>query len=196
MKIAIIEDEKELNLLIKSILEKEGFEVDSFFDGESLLQKDKKYDLYLIDLNLPKVNGLDLLDLINGKKMVISANLNPKIIDKAYLKGIEDFIKKPFIKEEFLHKIYKIFPKKVKIKEYLLMPNERILQKEDKLIILTQDEAKFLSLFAKKDIVTFEEIKNNIQKENNALYVFLSKLKKKTGIDFENIKNLGYKIKD
>ena len=38
MKIAIIEDDKELNLLIKSILEKEGFEVESFFDGESLLQ--------------------------------------------------------------------------------------------------------------------------------------------------------------
>jgi len=196
MKIAIIEDDVQLNLLIKKILQKEGFEADSFFDGEEIIKKNQKYDLYLIDLNVPKINGLDLIDLISGRKIVISANINPKIIDTAYSKGIEDFIKKPFIKEEFLHKIYKIFPKEIKIKNFKLKPKERILYKENKIFILTEDETKFLQLFENKELITIEEIKNTINKEGNSLYVFLSKLRKKTGIEFQNIKGLGYKIKD
>jgi len=196
MKIAIIEDDIELNYLIKSILENEGFEAHSFFDGESILNSNKKYDLYLIDLNIPKIDGIELLDLIDGKKIVISANINPKIIDIAYSKGIEDFIKKPFIKEEFLHKIYKIFPKQIKIKDFILKPTQRILIKKDKIVILTKDETKFLQLFEKKEFINIEEIKQTINKEGNALYVFLSKLRKKTGIEFQNIKGLGYKIKD
>ena len=44
MKIAIIEDDRELNLLIKKILEKEGFEVNSFFEGESLIKQNKNYE--------------------------------------------------------------------------------------------------------------------------------------------------------
>jgi len=196
MRIAIIEDDIQLNLLIKKILQKEGFEADSFFDGEEIIKKNQKYDLYLIDLNIPKINGLDLIDLINGKTVVISAKIDPKTIDLAYSKGIEDFIKKPFIKEEFLHKIYKIFPKEIKIKNLKLKPKERILYKEDKIFILTEDETKFLQLFENKELVTIEEIKHTINKEGNALYVFLSKLRKKTKIEFQNIKGLGYKIKD
>jgi len=196
MKIAIIEDDIELNHLIKNILKKEGFEADSFYDGESILDSKTNYDLYIIDLNLPKINGIEVLDLINGKKIVISANIKPKTIDTAYSKGIEDFIKKPFIKEEFLHKIYKIFPKEIKIKDFILKPTQRIILKNNQTIILNTYETKFLQLFEKKEFVTIEEIKQTINKEGNALYVFLSKLRKKTGIEFQNIKGLGYKIKD
>ena len=152
--------------------------------------------MYLIDLNLPKINGLDLIDLIQGKIIVISANLNPKIIDLSYSKGIEDFIKKPFIKEEFLHKIYKIFPKEIKIGNFTLNLKNRILYKDNKTFILNSDEAKFLALFEQNKIATTDKIKLAINKEGNALYVFISKLRKKTGIEFQNIKGLGYKIKD
>jgi len=196
MKIAIIEDDIELNNLIKKILKKEGFEADSFYDGESILNSKVNYNLYIVDLNLPKINGIEILELINGKKIVISANIQPKTIDTAYSKGIEDFIKKPFIKEEFLHKIYKIFPKQIKIKDFILKPTQRILLKNNQTIILNTYETKFLQLFEKKEFVTIEEIKQTINKEGNALYVFLSKLRKKTGIEFQNIKGLGYKIKD
>ena len=196
MKIAIIEDDIELNLLIKKLLEKEGFEVDNFFEGESLIKENKNYDLYLIDLNLPKINGLDLIELIQGKIIVISANINPKIIDLAYSKGIEDFIKKPFIKEEFLHKIYKFFPKEIKINNFKLNLKDKILYKNDETIILNNDEIRFLKLFENKQLVTIEIMKFTLNKEGNALYVFLSKLRKKIGIEFQNIKGIGYKIKN
>lgn len=194
MKIAIVEDEIELNKIISKILIQEGYEVDSFFDGESLLNSKENYDLYLIDLNLPKINGIDLIDLITGKIIVISAMISPKIIDTAYSKGIEDFIKKPFIKEELLHKIEKIFPKEIKIKNFILKPKERLLINST-IHILSKTETDFLLLFKNKEFVTLDEIFNTIQKQDNSLYVFLSKLKKKTGIEFENIKGVGYKIK-
>ena len=52
-----------------------------------------------------------------------------------------------------------------------------------------------MSLFIDKDFVTLDEIYSAIEKSDNALYVFLSRLKKKSGIEFENIKGFGYKLK-
>ncbi len=195
MKIAIIEDDKELNKLIAKILQQNGYEVKSFFDGEEVIKSNLNFDLYLIDINLPKINGLDLIDLIKGNIIVISANINGRIIDSAYNKGIMDYIKKPFVKEELLHKLDKFFPTKHDFYGYELNLKERLLIKNKQTIILTKTELDFLSLFLKKDFTTFDEIYNRIQKKENALYVFLSKLKKKTGLEFENIKGSGYKIK-
>ncbi|MEO1923266.1 MAG: response regulator, partial [Nautiliaceae bacterium] len=67
MKIALVEDNIELNKIITKTLKKENFEVDSFFDTKELLKSNLNYDLYLIDINLPKINGIDLIDLINEK---------------------------------------------------------------------------------------------------------------------------------
>ena len=50
-------------------------------------------------------------------------------------------------------------------------------------------------LFTKKEFVTFDEIYQAIEKEGSALYTFLSRLKNKTGLEFENIKGLGYRLK-
>jgi len=194
MKIAIVEDDIELNRLISKILQERNHQTVSFYNGEEVLNSNEKFDLYLIDINLPKINGLEVIDLIKGNIIVISANTNGKIIDTAYNKGVIDYIKKPFVKEELLHKINKIFPKEIDFYGYILKPSERILIK-DKIIILTKSELEFLKLFINKKFVTLEEIYNKIQKNNNALYVFLSKLKKKTGIEFENIKGSGYQIK-
>jgi DNA-binding response OmpR family regulator len=196
MKIAIVEDDKELNKLITKILNKEGYNAHSFFDGEEILNSKLDFDLYLIDINLPKINGLDLIDLINGNILIISANTNGKIIDKVYKKGVIDYIKKPFVKEELLHKINRIHPKELNFYGYILRPKERLLIKENQTSILTKKELDFLLLFSNTEFVSLEEIYNKISKKNNAFYVFLSKLKKKTGLEFENLKNLGYKIKE
>ncbi|WP_457563341.1 response regulator transcription factor [Caminibacter pacificus] len=193
MKIAVIEDDKELNRLITKALTNEGYEVESFFDGESVLGE--KFDLYLLDLDIPKISGIELIDLLNAPIIIISANTKGEIIDLAFKKGVVDYIKKPFIKEELLNKLKRFFPKKIKIKEYIFNPKKRLLIKNNDTILLTKDETKFLSLFINKDFATLDEIYATIEKSDNALYIFLSRLKKKTKIEFENIKGYGYKIK-
>ncbi|WP_456488805.1 response regulator transcription factor [Caminibacter pacificus] len=193
MKIAVIEDDKELNRLITKALTNEGYEVESFFDGESVLGE--KFDLYLLDLDIPKISGIELIDLLNAPIIIISANTKGEIIDLAFKKGVVDYIKKPFIKEELLNKLKRFFPKEIKIKEYIFNPKKRLLIKNNDTILLTKDETKFLSLFINKDFATLDEIYATIEKSDNALYIFLSRLKKKTKIEFENIKGYGYKIK-
>jgi len=194
MRIAVVEDDRELNHLITKTLNQNGFEAHSFYDGESVLNE--KFDLYLIDINIPKINGIELIDYVNAPVIIISANTKGEIIDLAYKKGVVDYIKKPFIKEELLNKLNRLFPKDIKIKDFVFKPKERLLINDKETILLTKDETKFLSLFIDKDFVTLDEIYSAIEKSDNALYVFLSRLKKKSGIEFENIKGYGYKLKN
>ena len=194
MRIAVVEDDRELNHLITKTLNQNGFEAHSFYDGESVLNE--KFDLYLIDINIPKINGIELIDYVNAPVIIISANTKGEVIDLAYKKGVVDYIKKPFIKEELLNKLNRLFPKDIKIKDFVFKPKERLLINDKETILLTKDETKFLTLFIDKDFVTLDEIYSAIEKSDNALYVFLSRLKKKSGIEFENIKGYGYKLKN
>jgi len=193
MRIAVVEDDKELNHLITKTLNQNGYEAFSFYDGESVLKE--KFDLYLIDINIPKINGIELIDYIDAPVIIISANTKGEVIDLAYKKGIVDYIKKPFIKEELLNKLKRLYPTDIKINNYIFKPEKRVLIKDNEIILLTKDEAKFLTLFSNKEFATLEDIYKAIEKSDNALYVFLSRLKKKTGLEFENIKGFGYKLK-
>ncbi len=193
MQIAIIEDEKDLNLSIKNILEKEGYRVDSFFDGESVFESNKIYDLYLIDINIPKIDGLKLIDLLPNKKIIISSNITDENIEIAYKKGAVDFIKKPFFKPELLYKIKNLFPQYVRIKDFEI-DLEKLILKRDIEVPLLKIEVDLLLLFKNREFVAITEIEDITQKSGGALYAFLSRLRKKTGLEFKNQKGEGYRI--
>jgi len=182
MKITIIEDDKILNKTLNNFLSKNGYKVISLYDAREI----DKSDLYLVDIDLPDINGLELIEILKNKKVIIiTGNSSLDNINKAYQKGAIDFIKKPFFPEEILYKIENIFPKKFKIKNYEIDINETPLNSK---------EINFLYLFLNKEIVSFEEIYDAIEKEGNSLYIFVSRLKKKTSIKFQNVKEIGYKI--
>ena len=185
MLVAIVEDDKKLNLSIKNIL---NYDVDTFFDSNSFLNSNKLYDLAIIDIKLKNKNGLDLIGIAK-KTIIISANITPENLNIAYKKGAVDFIKKPFFKEELLNKINILFPKKLYIKNYYLDLDNLTFNN----IFITKSEAKFLSLF-QKEIVTFDEILLELGFSETGLYSFISRLKKKININFKNIKGIGYKI--
>jgi len=193
LQIAIIEDEKDLNLSIKNILEKEGYRVDSFFDGESVFESNKIYDLYLIDINIPKIDGLKLIDLLPNKKIIISSNITDENIEIAYKKGAVDFIKKPFFKPELLYKIKNLFPQYVRIKDFEI-DLEKLILKRDIEVPLLKIEVDLLLLFKNREFVAITEIEDITQKSGGALYAFLSRLRKKTGLEFKNQKGEGYRI--
>ncbi len=186
MKIAIIEDDKALNHSIKNVLK--DYNVTQFFDTNV----DKEFDLWIVDINLQNENGLDILPFLNGKKIVITASIDLNYIKKAYENGADDFIKKPFFPEELLYKIEKLLPKTINIKEHILDVKNQTFDN----IKLSKKEILFLTLFQNKDFVTFEEIKEKIDKTDNSLYIFISRLKKKIPLNFENIKGEGYIVKE
>ena len=101
--IIVVEDEVDLRNLYVQILEKEGYAVDQAADGEEAYTKisNKQYDLVLLDIILPKIDGLQVLDKLksNSKplphKIVLLTNLSQElIISKAMGYGIAGYIVK------------------------------------------------------------------------------------------------------
>ncbi|MDX4012910.1 response regulator, partial [Aliarcobacter skirrowii] len=118
MKILIIEDDIQLNTTITNFLKYKGYEVDSLEDGKEALDYIDKnfYDLYILDINIPKVSGLEILKYIRTKDIksaiiIITASLELDNIKTAYKNGCDEYIKKPFYLEELEIKIDKIYGK-------------------------------------------------------------------------------------
>lgn len=115
MKILIIEDDIQLNTTITNFLRYKGCQTTSVEDGEEALEYIDKnfYDLYIIDINIPKVSGLEVLKYIRQKDLItpviiITASLELVNLKTAYKNGCDEYIKKPFYLEELEIKIDKI----------------------------------------------------------------------------------------
>jgi len=103
MKILLLEDDEILNEIISSFLLKKGYIVESLFDGveaQDILYT-KSFDLLLLDVNVPNINGFDLLkDLrghnINTPTIFITSLNETEDLKEGFLSGCDDYIKKPF----------------------------------------------------------------------------------------------------
>ena len=115
-----IEDDKDIAYIIRIALENSGYEVKSFYDGESFINEfnNKKPDLILLDMMLPKIQGQDLLKIIRSDNtnndidiIIISANkLISDKVDGLNL-GADDYIEKPFDILELISRVNARFRK-------------------------------------------------------------------------------------
>jgi len=103
VKILLVEDEELLNTVIAKGLKKYGYAVDSAFDGEEALTlyEINTYDLIVLDLNLPKVNGIEVLKIIrttDHETKVIILSARSEVEDKiiGLDTGANDYLVKPF----------------------------------------------------------------------------------------------------
>lgn len=153
MKIFLLEDDFSLNESIKDMLESENFIVDSFYDGKIALDNiSGDYELFILDIFVPNLNGILLLEKIkkinkNSIVFIMSANIDIDTIKGAYLKGCDDYIKKPFNIQELLFKLAK-FKKNSNIFKF---DDETLFDMETKKFIynnseieLTKNEKNFL----------------------------------------------------
>lgn len=106
-RILVIDDEESIRNLLKDFLENKDLEVTSAASGESGLRllKDDKYDLYLLDLMMPGISGLDVLREAASEKIyipsiVITANATIQTAVEAMKLGAYDYITKPFVLED------------------------------------------------------------------------------------------------
>lgn len=109
-RILVIEDENLMNRTIEFQLKKDGYEVDTALDGKSGIAKVEanEYDLIILDIMLPYLNGLEILAKIkqNEQKknipvIIISATGLEDTVLEGFKLGANDFITKPFILPEF-----------------------------------------------------------------------------------------------
>ncbi len=113
-KILVIDDSKLICMQIKTILEPRNYIVDtSFTSKEGMLKlREDDYDLLVLDMELPDIHGLKVLEMIRKDArfkslpiIVLSGTSNPQIIRDVLKNGANDFLKKPFVFEEFILKV-------------------------------------------------------------------------------------------
>jgi heavy metal response regulator len=112
MRILIVEDEKKVAAFIKKGLEEETYAVDIATDGEEGLHlgEQNPYDLIILDLMLPKINGLDILSHLRAKKIetpILLLTAKDSVEDKVegLNQGADDYLTKPFAFSELLARI-------------------------------------------------------------------------------------------
>lgn len=103
MKVLIIEDDSQLNIAICEFFKIKEFDTVSVKDGLSAIDQidHENFDLYIIDINIPRINGLDLLKHIrktdlNTPIIIITASLEIENLSTAFDNGCSEYIKKPF----------------------------------------------------------------------------------------------------
>ncbi len=212
-KILLLEDDDLLNEIITEYLQENGFEVESFYDGEAAFDaiEQNKYDMLLLDINVPNIDGFEILGYLREIKnktpiIFITSLTNVANIKKAFDLGVNDFLKKPFDLEELLIRIkHHLKEKSQKIFEfgdYRFDAKEYLLQKDGQKIDLKQKEAAILHYFLQhpKEIISSQELIANIwqgEKEptDATIRTYIKNLRKIFGSDaIENIKGLGYRF--
>lgn len=115
-KILIVEDEQSIVTLIKYNLEQENFLTDVAHDGAQAIEKVAKqqYDLIILDLMLPKLNGLDVCKKIREKDsyipiLMLTARTEEEDRIKGLNIGADDYITKPFSPKELIARIHAVF---------------------------------------------------------------------------------------
>ena len=211
-RILLLEDDKLFNETLEDFLEEEGFDVSVALDPYTALELtyEKKFDLYLFDVNLPYESGFDLL-----KKLRDSNDVTPTIFltsrdDKASMHegfgiGADDYMKKPIDLDEMLLRIHAILRRQIRQERMVFGPYSldilnKILYKGDEPIELTKKAVMLLILLLESngEIVRIDTIKDRLwasgeNASDGALRVYITQLKKYFPDAISNVRGVGYK---
>ena len=209
MKILLLEDDKILCESLKEFLELEGYEVDVAHRGTEVfdLTFSNRYDLYILDINVPDTDGFDVLSELkeagdDTPAIYITALTDINSISRGFKIGAEDYIKKPFDPEELVIRIkskYERDDEMITLGDLNYDPANRIVQKEGQVIGLGEVQQNiFHTLITERNkIVDSYTLMDFLEQPSaNALRVNLAKLKNKLGIEIKNIRGQGYMIED
>jgi len=191
---------------LEEYLELDGLEIDWVQDGEQVLEKtfDTRYDLYVLDINVPEINGLDLLRELREAgdqtpAIYISALSDIESIAEGFEAGAVDYLKKPFDPEELALRIRHRFraPQSSMITYGTLRfdPATGLVETGDETIHLGEVQKRIFARLLERpgEIVTAEALFEYLREPSyNALRVMLSKMKKRLGIEIRNIRGEGY----
>jgi heavy metal response regulator len=218
MRILVIEDEKKVANFIKKGLEEEHYAVDTAYDGEVglFMAEANEYDLIVLDLMIPKIDGLEVLKRIRGSKnnvpiLVLTAKASVDDIVKGLDTGCDDYLTKPFEFVEFLARIRALLRREKIDKEPLLKLADLTLSlvthkvtRKGKEIDLTSKEYALLEYFMRspEKVLTRTMISEHVwdyhfDSLTNVIDVYVNYLRKKIDKDFEpklihTIRGVGY----
>ena len=224
-KLLLVEDDEALRFIVKDNLEQNNYFVDVAEDGEVALSyfNNEKYDLIILDVMLPKIDGFRVAQSIRKKNEqipIIFLTARSMTEDKitALTIGADDYIPKPFSMEELLLKI-KVFlrrsqsqpvtslasAKSISIGDYEFHPDELTLTINGSQRNLTIKEAELIRYFAEHQnkVLSRNDILEKVWGSNDyflgrSLDVFISRLRKyfndDPGIKITNLHGIGFRF--
>ena len=218
-KILLIEDEENITSFVKMELEYEGYEVDVCEDGIKGLEKaiENDYNLILLDLMLPKLNGLEVCRRLRKSKNtpIIMLTARDSVMDKVsgLQTGADDYVAKPFAIEELLARIEALLRRvnenkevsnKLEFKDISIDMEARIVMQGNQEINLTTKEYElYLQLVKNQNKVLSRD--NLIEKiwgydyeaETNVVDVYIRHLRSKLKNDgyIQTIRGIGYVVR-
>lgn len=213
MKILLLEDEYSLRISVTEFLEDIGYEVDGFMNGIDAYDAiyEKTYDLLLLDVNVPLMNGFELLQKLRTDGNDTAAIFLTSLVDledlkEGYKRGCCDYIRKPFNLEELELRIEQVFSKVFENEGISLGCNLSYDLKTSKLtddkeeIILRKTEKDILEVLIKHKniVVSIQMLQDEVwgeYVEPATIRVQLNNLRKKLPYDvIQNRRGLGYII--
>jgi DNA-binding response OmpR family regulator len=215
MKILLLEDEVMLNESIQEFLEAEGHSVDSFFDGLKAFDtlKTKSYDLLILDINVPGMDGLTFLERLHELKIYaptiyISALVDIEDISRAYTLGCYDYLKKPFHLKELALRLDRIILSNEVPRVHLRLSKNYSYDQEHNTLLfngstqtLTKRQSQIIDLLARNRgrVVDFEQftlyVWDDLIVDNATIRAEVSRLKKSMHEDvIINVRGMGYMI--
>lgn len=215
MKILLLEDDKLFNDAITKFLTIEGHKIESYRDGQSALDalNQSYFDLLILDINVPNVNGLKLLELLHHDKIripsiFISAIIDIDDISHAFSLGCHDYLKKPFHLKELSLRIDKILKTRDAPKEHLRLSSNYSYDMDSSTLrfnnvaeTLSYKQVQIIELLAQNlsRHVTYEMFREYVWEaeeiDNATIIAEVNRLRKRLKDDFiANVRSIGYVI--
>ncbi len=218
MRVLIVEDEPNLRQQLQSTLENAGYAVDIAADGEEghFLGSTESYDAIVLDLGLPEIDGLTVLDRWRkeGKTtpvLVLTARDSWSDKVAGLDAGADDYVAKPFQTEELIARLRALIRRasgnasaELTAGDIRLDTRSGKVTKGGEPVKLTAQEYKLLSylLHHKGKVVSRTELIEHIydqdfDRDSNTIEVFVTRIRKKLGADtITTIRGLGYSLED
>ena len=221
MKLLLVEDEKQLSEALQQILIKNKYSVDAVYNGEEglLYALSDVYDVIILDIMLPKLNGIEILKTIRKKGistpvilLTAKATIEDKILGLDC--GADDYLPKPFSTEELLARLRALTRRNggfineniLEFSDIKLNLSTYDMEVKDNSITLTQKEFEILRYFMQrpKSVVSKDDLITKIwgydsDIEYNNIEVYISFLRKKlayveSNVKITTIRRVGYRL--
>lgn len=222
MRVLVIEDDKNLSRILKKGLEENAFVVDASLDGEEglYMAETYPYDVILLDILLPGIDGLTILKTIRDKKIEVpvvmltsKADVEDRI--KGLNVGADDYVPKPFDFTELLARLKAVIRRNkgkpssvITIGDLVIDTNSRTAKRADKEIKLSSKEYNLLEYLAfnKGRVVSRTELTEHLYDtefdlDSNVIDVYINYLRNKIDKGFKKqilhtVRGAGYIIKE
>ena len=213
-KVLLLEDDVLFGETIVDLLEDSGFHVTHSPNGQDALDKtySKKFDLYLLDINVPIIDGITLLKDLreaddNTPTIFLTSHKDKDMLKKSFMSGADDFVTKPFDTDELLFRINALL-KRVntnKVKCVDLLCHDETLQRisyDGVELELSKKEYELLLLLMQhvnstvpKELILQELWSSGEGVSDGAVRVYINRIKQLLPqMSIENIRGVGYKL--